>query len=189
MFALAATAQFCSSGRRAPSEITPLAVESEDAIAQTGAGRPAPGADNADRETRASDKIRFKEKLALGSGYLAIFYGNSGVKSLAIPVYQMVLGVNPAVLGLVLAIPRFWDALTDPVVGIISDNCHTRFGRRKPIIILGALLQAVASPTIAMDRYTHGFTLAESLYAASHFVGWTDLVIGDPLTRPYPSNP
>jgi GPH family glycoside/pentoside/hexuronide:cation symporter len=96
------------------------------------------------RETRAADKIGFGEKVALGSGYLAIFYGNSGVKSLAIPVYQMVLGVNPAVLGLVLAIPRFWDALTDPVVGIISDNCHTRFGRRKPIIVIGALLQAVA---------------------------------------------
>jgi len=96
------------------------------------------------RETRPADKIQFSEKAALGSGYLAIFYGNSGVKSLAIPVYQMVLGVNPALLGLVLAIPRFWDALTDPVVGIISDNCHTRFGRRRPLIVLGAMLQAVA---------------------------------------------
>ena len=47
------------------------------------------------------------------------------------------------------------------------------------------LLQAVASPTIALDRYLSGFTLAESFYAASHFVGWTDVVIGDPLTRPY----
>jgi GPH family glycoside/pentoside/hexuronide:cation symporter len=119
-------------------------MESEDATAPASAAPPVPAADSADRETRASDRIRFREKVALGSGYLAIFYGNSGVKSLAIPVYQMVLGVNPAVLGLVLAIPRFWDALTDPVVGIISDNCHTRFGRRKPIIILGALLQAVA---------------------------------------------
>ena len=97
-----------------------------------------------DHETRPSDKIGFGEKMALGSGSLAIFYGNSGVKSLAIPVYQMVLGVNPAVLGAVLAIPRVWDALTDPVVGIISDNFHTRFGRRKPLIVLGAVLQAIA---------------------------------------------
>ncbi len=47
------------------------------------------------------------------------------------------------------------------------------------------LLQAIASPTIALDRYTRGYTLAESFYAASHFVGWTDVVIGDPLTRPF----
>jgi hypothetical protein len=47
------------------------------------------------------------------------------------------------------------------------------------------LLQAVASPTIVFDRYTAGYTLAESFYAASHFVCWEDVVIGDPLCCPY----
>jgi len=47
------------------------------------------------------------------------------------------------------------------------------------------LLQAIASPTIVFDRYSAGYTLAESLYAASHFVGWEDVVIGDPLCSPY----
>ena len=47
------------------------------------------------------------------------------------------------------------------------------------------LLQAVASPSITMERYTAGFTMAESLYAASHFVAWEDIVIGDPLCCPY----
>jgi uncharacterized protein (TIGR03790 family) len=47
------------------------------------------------------------------------------------------------------------------------------------------LLQACASPTIVMDRYTSGYTMAESFYAASHFVGWEDVVIGDPLCSPY----
>ena len=107
-------------------------------------------ANGADRETRAADRIGFREKLALGSGNLPLFYGTSGVKSLAIPVYQMVLGVNPTLLGIALAIPLFWEALTDPVVGMISDNCHTRFGRRKPLIILGAILQAIAFGVIWM---------------------------------------
>ncbi len=47
------------------------------------------------------------------------------------------------------------------------------------------LLQAVASPSILFDRYTRGWTLAESFYAASRFVGWEDIVIGDPLCRAY----
>ncbi len=78
----------------------------------------------------------------------------------------MVLGVNPVVLGLVLAIPRFWDAITDPIVGTISDNTHSRFGRRRPLIILGAVLQAIAFGFIWMvpsglsqnlhDRLSHG---------------------------------
>ena len=47
------------------------------------------------------------------------------------------------------------------------------------------LLQANASPTITMDRYTSGYTMAESFYAASHFVGWEDVMVGDPLCCPY----
>jgi GPH family glycoside/pentoside/hexuronide:cation symporter len=101
-------------------------------------------------ETRESDKVGLGEKIALGSGYLPYFYGDNGVKSLAIPVYQMVLKVDPAILGLILAIPRFWDALTDPIVGMISDNSRSRFGRRKPIIVLGAVLQAIAFGAIWM---------------------------------------
>jgi len=47
------------------------------------------------------------------------------------------------------------------------------------------LLQAIASPTILFDRYTSGWTLAESFYAASRLTGWEDIVIGDPLCCPY----
>jgi uncharacterized protein (TIGR03790 family) len=47
------------------------------------------------------------------------------------------------------------------------------------------LLQAIASPTIALDRYTSGYTMAESFYAASHFICWEDVVVGDPLCCPY----
>jgi hypothetical protein len=48
--------------------------------------------------------------------------------------------------------------------------------------------QAVASPSILFDRYTRGWTMAESFYAASAFVGWEDIVIGDPLARAYPKD-
>lgn len=47
------------------------------------------------------------------------------------------------------------------------------------------LLQCNALPTILLDRYTSGWTLAESFYAASHFVSWQDIFIGDPLCAPY----
>jgi uncharacterized protein (TIGR03790 family) len=45
------------------------------------------------------------------------------------------------------------------------------------------LLQAIASPSVTMDRWTSSYTLAESFYSASRFVGWEDVVIGDPLAR------
>jgi hypothetical protein len=51
------------------------------------------------------------------------------------------------------------------------------------------LVQAIASPSILFDRYTRGWNLAESFYAASALVGWEDIVIGDPLTRAYRAAP
>jgi len=99
-------------------------------------------------ETRPEDRVPISEKIALGAGSLALFYGNAGVKTLVVPAYQMLRGLNPALLGLVLALPHCWDAITDPLVGMISDNCRTRFGRRRPIIVLGAVLQALAFGTI-----------------------------------------
>jgi uncharacterized protein (TIGR03790 family) len=44
---------------------------------------------------------------------------------------------------------------------------------------------AVAKPDVLFDRYTRGYTLAESFYMASQLVKWRDVVIGDPLCRPY----
>lgn len=42
-------------------------------------------------------------------------------------------------------------------------------------------LDAIASPSVLFDLYTSGRNLAESFYAASRFVGWKDIVLGDPL--------
>ncbi len=44
---------------------------------------------------------------------------------------------------------------------------------------------ALAQPDILFDRYTQGFNLAESFYAASQVIRWKDIVVGDPLCNPY----
>jgi len=50
-----------------------------------------------------------------------------------------VLLVPPAVLGAVLGLSRFWDAVSDPVAGYLSDRTRTRFGRRRPWLAAAAL--------------------------------------------------
>lgn len=102
------------------------------------------------RETRAEDRIGFWEKTALGLGMLPFFFGQTAVASFAIPVYQMTLKITPWLLALALTIPRFWDAFIDPLVGRASDNFRSRWGRRKPFIVVGALLQAIAFGMIWM---------------------------------------
>lgn len=46
-------------------------------------------------------------------------------------------------------------------------------------------LFAIAQPPLLFDRYTGGFNLAESFYAASPVLQWKDVVVGDPLCRPF----
>lgn len=49
------------------------------------------------------------------------------------------LGVTAGMLSWVFLIGRFWDAITDPAMGYISDNTKSRWGRRRPYLIVAAL--------------------------------------------------
>jgi len=52
------------------------------------------------------------------------------------------LGLSLAAVGTILMLARFTDVITDPIVGELSDRTHTRFGRRKPWILLGTPIMA-----------------------------------------------
>jgi len=70
------------------------------------------------------------------------------ISVLAIPIYSIALGVNPALIGVALTIPRIWDAFSDPIMGYITDNFRSRWGRRRPLILLGAVLLCISFPLL-----------------------------------------
>ncbi|OIR18909.1 glucuronide carrier protein [mine drainage metagenome] len=123
-----------------------------DAVAPPSASPPAPRrpASSSSRATRPEDRIGFWEKAALGLGSLPLFFGTAAVKGLTIPVYQMTLKLSPVLVGTALAIPSFWDAAVDLFVGYKSDNCHSRFGRRRPFIAVGSIACMLAFGLIWM---------------------------------------
>jgi glycoside/pentoside/hexuronide:cation symporter, GPH family len=53
------------------------------------------------------------------------------------------LGLSAFWLGVIMIVPKLWDALIDPLVGYVSDNVRTPWGRRRPFILLGGFLVAV----------------------------------------------
>jgi GPH family glycoside/pentoside/hexuronide:cation symporter len=55
-------------------------------------------------------------------------------------ILNLGLGMNPVLVGWIGSIPRAFDAISDPVVGYLSDRTRTRWGRRRPYILVGALL-------------------------------------------------
>ncbi|MBC2593815.1 MFS transporter [Ruficoccus amylovorans] len=99
-------------------------------------------------------KVSLQDRVPIGQ---KIAYGLGGpVEGAAIwipstyltPVFNIGLGLNPGLLGLIVMIWRAWDAITDPVVGNISDNARTRWGRRRPFIVVGAVLTGVLLPVM-----------------------------------------
>ena len=92
-----------------------------------------------DHVTAPEDKLSVGQKFAYGLGAIAnnLLGGAIGYMSI---VLNVGLGMNPALVGALQAIPRFTDALTDPVMGYVSDNTRSRFGRRRPYIFIGSIL-------------------------------------------------
>ena len=93
----------------------------------------------ADYETPAQDRVPLLEKAAFGSGHLV----NNLIPG-ALGVFMFFLltafGMDHLLAGLLGGLPRSVDAISDPVMGYLSDNTNTRWGRRRPYIMVGAIL-------------------------------------------------
>ncbi len=87
-------------------------------------------------------KVPFGQKAAFGSGHLVL---NLLPGALAVFMFFLVtaFGMNPFYAGLLGGLPRIFDALTDPIMGFISDNTKSKWGRRRPYIFVGAILSGI----------------------------------------------
>lgn len=93
------------------------------------------------------DRIPLRQKVAFGLGVnMDIFCTALTLNMLWLPVFNIGLGMNPVVLSGILVVLRIWDAFADPIVGNLSDNARTRWGRRRPFIFVGALALALIYP-------------------------------------------
>jgi glycoside/pentoside/hexuronide:cation symporter, GPH family len=63
-------------------------------------------------------------------------------------IYVNALGFGPALVSMACAVPRLFDAVSDPVVGYLSDNTRSRWGRRRPWMLVGLILIALLGTMI-----------------------------------------
>jgi len=93
-------------------------------------------------ETAQKDRISFGHRVIYGLGAFVnnLLAGASGGMMI---VLNLGFGMNPALVGLLGALPRITDAFTDPLMGYISDNTKTKWGRRRPYIFWGAIAAGV----------------------------------------------
>lgn len=92
------------------------------------------------------------------------------------PFYAGTLGLGLTVVGSIFMLARFWDVITDPILGVVSDRFETRWGRRRHWIVLSVPIMLVSVYMIFMPTApVTGAYLVFWLFVL--YVGWTLLTI------------
>ena len=126
-------------------------------------------------ETAPEDRISLLHKVIYGFGAFVNNLLAAAIGGMVI-VLNLGLGMNPALVGLLGALPRLTDAITDPLMGYISDHTRTRWGRRRPYIFIGAIIAGVVFallwqlPRGQSDNYYFWFFLIGSFI---FYLGYT----------------
>lgn len=142
--------------------------------------------------TDSADRIPLVQKCAYASGMLV-----NNLQAAAIPAMMVVLnlglGMDPRLVGIIGFLPRIFDAVSDPMLGYISDNTRTRWGRRRPFIFVGAIVAGIVfagmwQPPSGMSEnyYFWFFLIAQISYFLTYTVYATPLVaFGYEMTPDY----
>ncbi len=88
-------------------------------------------------------KVPFGQKIAFGVGMFAnqMFPAILGIFMV---VLVQDLGFPGWMWGLIFFAPRIFDSLTDPIMGFISDNTRSKWGRRRPYVFIGGVIMGIA---------------------------------------------
>ena len=119
--------------------------------------------------TLPEDRVPIPKKIIYGFGAFVNNLLAAAIGGMSI-VLNLGLGMNPALVGLLGALPRLIDAFTDPLMGYISDHTKSRWGRRRPYIFIGAIAVGVIFallwqlPNGRSESYYFWFFLIGSLF-------------------------
>jgi len=94
------------------------------------------------------DKVPFWGKISYAAGGPVDVLGIWVLVSIAYQVFNMELKLPPTYVAIILMSLRLWDGVLDPIMGWISDNFRSKWGRRRPFIFVGAIFAGLTYPLI-----------------------------------------
>ena len=117
-------------------------------------------------EITSPTTLPMSQKIAFGIGMLANQMFPAAL-SIFIVILVQSLGMSPVMWGLIFFLPKLIDAVTDPLMGYISDRTQSRWGKRRPYIFIGAVIAGLSY--IAMWQLSEDNSL---LFNFWYFLPW-----------------
>lgn len=103
-------------------------------------------------EIRAEDRVPIGVKTGYGVAFMVNVWGSQLLKVLSASIFVAGMGISPAHIGWVFLVFRLWDACLDPFMGWISDNTRTKWGRRRPWVLIGGILTGSIFPLLWLGQ-------------------------------------
>lgn len=91
-----------------------------------------------------NERVPLKEKIFYGMGALMDGGGVALMSCVMLNYMTDHLKIYAATASTVMMLSKFWDAITDPVMGHITDNTRSKYGRRKPYMAIGGIMLVIA---------------------------------------------
>jgi len=93
---------------------------------------------------RPAPRLSLSTKLFYGFGSVSFGVKDNGFSYMLLLFYNQVVGLSAPLVGLAIMIAMIFDAFLDPIVGQVSDNWRSRWGRRHPFMYAAALPVAIS---------------------------------------------
>ncbi|MFT7685685.1 MAG: GPH family glycoside/pentoside/hexuronide:cation symporter [Candidatus Azotimanducaceae bacterium] len=116
----------------------------------------------------ASRKIAFSTKFFYGVGSIANGVNSNTFSYFMLFFYSQVVGVEGYLVGIAMLVMMLADAFSDPIIGHVSDNWKSRFGRRHPFMYFSAIPVSICFFLLFVPptEYGQGVTLAYFIVVA-----------------------
>ncbi len=117
-----------------------------------------------------TQKLSRLTKIIYGSGDIGFSLTTTIVAAYFLFFLTNVVGIRPAVAGIAILIGRSWDYINDPIIGHISDRTRSRWGRRRPFLLFGALPFALAFAMMWFKPPWESLVALTAYYAVAYVI-------------------